>query len=74
MLFELTNFSTTFQTLMNTIFTNLVTAGKVTVYLNNILIYTATPKEYWTVIHNILQHLSAHNLYLYSERCKFAQD
>ena len=52
---------------MNTIFADLVATNKVTVYLDNILIYTAIPEEHWTVIHDILQHLSAHNLYLCPE-------
>ena len=35
---------------MNMIFTNLVAAGKVAIYLDDILIYTATPKKHHTVI------------------------
>ena len=46
MLFGLTNSPATFQALMNTIFANLVAADKVAVYLDDILIYTATPEEH----------------------------
>ena len=73
-LFGLTNSFATFQAFMNTIFANLVAAGKVAVYLDDILIYTATPEEHQAVTHDILQCLSAHNLYLHSEKCEFAQD
>ena len=42
MLFKLTNFPATFQALINTIYADFIIAGKVAVYLNNILIYTAS--------------------------------
>jgi hypothetical protein len=38
MFFRLTNSSTTFQALMNAIFADLITKGKVAVYLDDILI------------------------------------
>ena len=59
---------------MNMIFTDLVAAGKVAVYLDDILIYTATPEEHRTVTHDVLQCLSAHDLYLCPEKCEFTQD
>ena len=64
MLFGLTNSLATFQTLMNTIFTNLVAARKVAIYLDNILIYTATLKEHYVITYEVLQCLYTHNLYL----------
>ena len=64
MLFGLTNSPATFQALMNTIFTNLVAAGKVAVYLDDILIYTTTLDEHRAVTHEVLQRLQAHDLYL----------
>ena len=74
MLFGLTNSSATFQALMNTIFANLVATGKVAMYLDDILIYTATPKEHQVVTHEVLQCLSMHDLYLHPEKCEFTQD
>ena len=55
MFFGLTNSPTTFQALMNTIFADLVAVGKVTVYLDDILIYSATPKEHLATTHEVLQ-------------------
>lgn len=41
MYFSLTNLPATFQTLMNTIFADLIMGGKVAVYMDDILIYSA---------------------------------
>lgn len=41
MYFGLTNSPATFQTLMNTIFADLIAGGKVAVYIDDILIYSA---------------------------------
>jgi hypothetical protein len=73
MFFGLTNSPATFQALMNTIFTDLVAAGKVAVYLDNILIYTTTLDEHRTITHKVLQCLQAHDLYLRPEKCEFQQ-
>jgi len=46
MFFGMTNGLATFQTMMNNIFRNLITKGIVVVYLDNILIFTRTVKQY----------------------------
>src|SRR6266852_2129191 len=74
MLFGLTNSPVTFQALMNTIFGDLVAAGKVAVYLDDILIYTETLQEHRTLTHKVLQRLAVHDLYLRPEKCKFQCD
>ena len=71
MLFGLTNSPATFQALMNTIFVDLVAAGKVAVYLDDILIYSATAPEHCEVTHEVLRRLRAHDLYLRPEKCEF---
>ena len=40
---------------MNTIFADLVAAGKVAVYLDDVLIYTETLQEHRALIHEVLQ-------------------
>jgi Reverse transcriptase (RNA-dependent DNA polymerase) len=74
MFFGLTNSPTTFQALMNTIFTNLVAAGKVAVYLDDILIYSSTREEHHNTTHEVLQRLRTHDLYLRPEKCKFDRE
>jgi hypothetical protein len=46
MYFGLTNSPATFQTMMNEIFQDLITEGVVSVYLNDILIFTSSLDEY----------------------------
>ncbi len=46
MFFGLTNSPTMFQWMMNDIFRNLIAEGKVTIYLNNILIFSQNLKEH----------------------------
>jgi hypothetical protein len=46
MYFGLTNSSATFQTMMNEIFQDLITEGVISIYLNNILIFTNTLEEH----------------------------
>ncbi|KAG5721584.1 hypothetical protein E4T56_gene12887 [Termitomyces sp. T112] len=73
MFFGLTNSSTTFQTMMNDIFWDLIAEGVVCVHLDNILIYTKTLEEHCWFTCLILEHLHQHQLYLKLEKCKFEQ-
>jgi hypothetical protein len=73
MFFGLTNLSTTFQLLMNSIFANLIAQGKVAVYLDNILIWSSTLEEHCKIVHKFLHCLQMHNLYLHPKKCKFEQ-
>jgi len=73
MFFGLTNSPATFQALMNTIFADLVAAGKVAVYLDDILIYSSTPQEHRNTTHEVLRRLANHDLYLRPEKCEFDQ-
>jgi hypothetical protein len=74
MFFGLTNSPATFQALMNTIFADLVAAGKVAVYLNDILIYSSTLDEHRNTTHEVLQRLLTHDLYLRPEKCEFDRE
>jgi len=57
MFFGLTNSPTTFQTMMNEIFQDLISEGVVCIYLDNILIFMETMEEYNWVIHLVLERL-----------------
>jgi len=74
MLFGLTNSPATFQALMNTIFVDLVAAGQVAVYLDDILIYSATQQKHREITHEVLRRLRAHDLYLRPEKCEFERE
>ena len=64
MLFGLTNSPATFQSLMNTIFADLIAEGKVAVYLDDILIFTSDLTEHRSVTHEVLNRLEKYDLYL----------
>lgn len=71
MFFGLTNSPATFQTLMNTIFADLIAKGKVAVYLDDILIWSNDIREHRKVVHEVLHRLETYDLYLRPEKCEF---
>jgi len=71
MFFGLTNSPSTFQTMMNEIFQDLVMEGVVCVYLNDILIYTKTMDEHCQITHLVLEKLHKHKLFLQHDKCEF---
>ena len=71
MFFGLTNSPATFQNLMNDILHDLVMAGKVLVYLDDIPIFTKTLEEHRQIVARVLQVLCQHRLYLKLEKCEF---
>lgn len=74
MFFGLTNSPATFQAMMNYIFQDLILARKITVYMDDILIFMATTAEHIVVIWKVLQILRDNDLYLKPEKCKFHKD
>jgi len=64
MFFGLTNSPSTFQTMINKIFQDLVMEGVVCVYLDNICIYTKTMEEHCRIAHLVLERLRKHKLFL----------
>jgi hypothetical protein len=71
MYFGLTNSPATFQMMMNKIFQDLITEGVVSVYLNNILIFTNSLEEHHRITCLVLDCMREHKLYLRPEKCKF---
>jgi hypothetical protein len=57
--------------MMNEIFQDLITEGVISVYLNNILIFTNSLEEYWWITCLVLDCMHEHKLYLWPEKCKF---
>ncbi len=71
MFFGLTNSLATFQWMMNDIFRNLIGEGKVTIYLDDILIFSKNLKEHREIMKRVLQRLRENKLFLKVEKCKF---
>jgi hypothetical protein len=73
MYFGLTNSPATFQTMMNEIFQDLITEGVVSVYLDDILIFTNSLEEHHQITHLVIDRMHKHKLYLWLEKCEFEQ-
>jgi hypothetical protein len=71
MYFGLTNSPATFQTMMNEIFQDLITEGIVSVYLDDILIFTNSLEEHRRIMRLVLDRMCEHKLYLRPEKCEF---
>jgi len=72
MFFGLTNSPSTFQTMMDTIFRDLILTNEVIVYMDDILIATRhNPLHHREIVHQVLYRLEEHDLYLKPEKCSF---
>jgi hypothetical protein len=71
MYFGLTNSPATFQTMMNEIFQDLITEGVISVYLDDILIFTNSLEEHHRITRLALDRMCEHKLYLRPEKCEF---
>lgn len=59
---------------MDTIFTDLIVEGKVTVYLNDILIWSSDLHSHWKIVHEVLSCLVEYDLYFQPEKCEFERE
>ena len=73
MMFGLCNTPATFQTFMNKIFEDMINAGHVIVYLDDILIFAEDLTTLNNLSSEVLTRLENHKLYLKPEKCSFAQ-
>ncbi len=71
MFFGLTNSPATFQWMMNDIFHDLIREGKVTIYLDDILIFSKNLDEHRQIVGRVLQQLHENKLFLKAEKCEF---
>jgi hypothetical protein len=71
MYFGLTNSLATFQMMMKEIFQDLITKGVISIYLDNILIFTNSLEEHHQITCLVLDCMCEHKLYLRPEKCEF---
>ena len=57
--------------MMNMIFQDLIIARKITVYMDDILIFSKSMAEHVLIINQVLQILHNNNLYLKPKKCEF---
>ena len=79
MFFRLTNSPATFQRMMDTIFRAVKDkhqplGTKILVYMDNILIASSLPEGHWAAVHDVLDILEEHNLFLKPEKCVWEAD
>ena len=73
MFFGLMNSPTMFQTMMNSLFCNLINRRKVVIYMDDIMIFTADLNEHRRIVTEVLQILRDDKLYLKHTKCEFEQ-
>ena len=74
MFFRLTNSPATFQTMMNVIFAEEIAEGWLIIYMDDILIAMEDDQEFHDkCVHQMLDKLKEHDLYLKPEKCIFDQ-
>jgi len=69
MFFGMTNLPATFQVMMNEILRDLINEGKVTVFVDNILVGTKTEEGHNEIVEEILKRLEENDLYVKLEKC-----
>jgi len=73
MTFGLCNAPATFQTFMDTQFTDLIAIGHVVIYLDDILIFATTLDKLVFYTHKVLKCLQELDLFLHPAKCSFNQ-
>ena len=71
MFFRLCNSLATFQMMINTIFHDLIISQVVTVYMDDILVFTKTIEEYQWVTIQVIEILLHNDLFLKPMKCHF---
>ena len=71
MYFGLTNFSITFQTMMNDLFWDLINQGDTATFINKILVATDIEEGHNKLVKKVLRRLEENNLFVKSEKCKW---
>ena len=71
MYFGLTNSPTTFQTIINNLFHDLINQGDTATFIDNILAATDTEEEHNELVEKVLKGLEENNLFVKPEKCKW---
>jgi len=71
MYFGLTNSPTTFQTIMNDLFRDLINQGDMVTFINNILVATDIEEGHDELVEEVLRRLEENDLFVKPEKCKW---
>ena len=70
MYFRLTNSPTTFQTMINNLFQDLINQGDTVTFINDILVATDTEEGHNELVEEVLKRLEENDLFVKPEKCK----
>ena len=68
MYFGLTNFSATFQTMMNNLFWDFINQGDIVTFIDDILVAIDIEKGYDELVEEVLKRLEENNLFVKLEK------
>jgi len=71
MYFGLTNSPTTFQTIMNDLFRDLINQGDMATFIDDILVATDTEEGHDELVEEVLKRLEKNDLFVKPEKCKW---
>ena len=71
MYFGLTNFPTTFQTIMNDLFRDLINQGDIATFIDDILVATDTEEGHDKLVEKVLKRLEENDLFAKPEKCRW---
>jgi len=71
MYFRLTNSPTTFQTMINNLFRDLINQGDTATFIDNILVTTDTEEGHDELVEEVLKRLEENDLFVKPEKCKW---
>ena len=66
--FGMTNLPAIFQAMMNEILRDIINEGKVTAFVDDILVETETKEEYNKIVEEVLKRLEKNSLYVKPEK------
>ena len=67
--FGMTNLPATFQAMMNEILRDMINKGKVTAFVDDVLVGTETKEGHDEIVEEVLKRLEENNLYIKPKKC-----
>jgi len=70
MYFGLTNFSVTFQTIMNNLFQDMINQGNTAIFIDDIIVAMDTKEGHNKLVEKVLKRLEKNDLFVKPEKCQ----
>ena len=69
MFFRLTNLLATFQAIMNNLLRNMIEAGDIVVFINNVIVRIETKEGHDNIVEEVLRKIAENDLFVKPEKC-----